>query len=52
MKAQNKEPLKAEGYQTSRGLREAGFLISFAIAIFMLIALWTFDKGDPGWSQY
>ncbi|RLA22294.1 MAG: cell division protein FtsK, partial [Gammaproteobacteria bacterium] len=52
VKAQNKEPLKAEGYQTSRGLREAGFLISFAIAIFMLIALWTFDKGDPGWSQY
>jgi len=39
-------------YQVSRGLREAGFLLSFATALFLLIALWTFNKSDPGWSQY
>ncbi len=50
--AQQQEPAKEGGYQASRGLREAGFLVSFAVASFLLIALWTFDLSDPGWSQY
>ena len=34
-----------------RGLREAGLFLFSAIAILLLIALITYDSGDPGWSH-
>ncbi len=32
-------------------LREAGMLISFALALYILVALLSYDAGDPGWSH-
>ncbi len=40
-----------EGEHLSKGLREVVFLLFFAVALFLLIALWTFSPGDSGWSQ-
>ena len=32
-------------------LRESGMLISFALATYMLVALFSYDTGDPAWSH-
>ena len=32
-------------------LREAGMLISFALAAYMLVSLFSYDRGDPAWSH-
>ena len=32
-------------------LREAGMIFSFAIGIYMLVALMSYDAGDPAWSH-
>ena len=32
-------------------IRESGMLISFALAIYMLVALFSYDTGDPAWSH-
>ncbi len=32
-------------------LREAGMLISFALASYMLVSLVSYDRGDPAWSH-
>ena len=37
--------------QLGRGVREAVFFIFAAIAILLLIALLSYDSGDPGWSH-
>jgi DNA segregation ATPase FtsK/SpoIIIE, S-DNA-T family len=39
------------GATLSRGLREAAFLAYVAIAMFILIALFTFDPRDGGWTH-
>lgn len=37
--------------QAVRGIREAALLVLGALALFMVIALLSYDVGDPGWSH-
>jgi S-DNA-T family DNA segregation ATPase FtsK/SpoIIIE len=39
------------GVSVVRGLRESAFFCYLALALFLLIALATFDLEDPGWSR-
>ncbi|MGJ8692378.1 MAG: DNA translocase FtsK [Thalassotalea sp.] len=42
------DPAKLNGVQR---LLEAGLLVSSIIAMFIMLALFTFDQADPGWAQ-
>ena len=42
---------KPLGTQVSRGLREGALWILLAIAVFLVIALVSYDPQDPGWSH-
>ncbi len=44
----SKESIKLNGVQR---LLEAGLLVSCVFAMFMMMALFSFDPADPGWSQ-
>ena len=35
----------------ARGLREGGLLVLGAVALYLLLALTSYDPGDPGWSR-
>ncbi|HEX5514709.1 MAG TPA: DNA translocase FtsK 4TM domain-containing protein, partial [Gammaproteobacteria bacterium] len=37
-------------HHINRGIREAGLLLLLALAVYLLVALWTYDVRDPGWS--
>ncbi len=37
--------------QFDQRLREAGMILSFALALYLLVALVTYDSGDPAWSH-
>lgn len=37
--------------QLDQRLREAGMLMSFALALYLLVALISYDAGDPAWSH-
>jgi len=54
-KAKPQAPTKADSKiltsQFDQRLREAGMLISFALAFYMLVALGSYDSGDPAWSH-
>jgi len=39
------------GHQLQRRLREAAMVVLGGVAIFMLLALWSYDPADPGWSR-
>lgn len=34
-----------------RGLREGASMLLVALAIYLLVSLFSFDAGDPGWSS-
>ncbi|MEC9340472.1 MAG: DNA translocase FtsK 4TM domain-containing protein [Pseudomonadota bacterium] len=38
-------------YSVSRGLREGALFLSLAVAVYLLLALLTYDSGDRGWSR-
>ncbi|MDX1902383.1 MAG: DNA translocase FtsK 4TM domain-containing protein [Gammaproteobacteria bacterium] len=46
---QNRQDQPLIGLQMSHRLREGIFILSVAIALFLLISLSTWHKGDPGW---
>ncbi|HID83128.1 MAG TPA: hypothetical protein EYP51_12320, partial [Thiotrichales bacterium] len=35
----------------SRGVREAALFVLMAAALYLLIALFTYSRSDPGWSH-
>jgi S-DNA-T family DNA segregation ATPase FtsK/SpoIIIE len=37
--------------QLAQRLRDASLIVSGGLALFMLVALWTFNPTDPGWSH-
>ncbi len=39
------------GHQLQRRLREAVMVVLGGVAVFMLLALWSYDAADPGWSR-
>ncbi len=39
------------GAQIQRGLREGALFVFSALALYLLIALFTYDASDPGWSR-
>ncbi|PIE41234.1 MAG: cell division protein FtsK [Gammaproteobacteria bacterium] len=43
------EPLWSE--HASRGLKEGAMIVLFFLSIYLLVALFTFDPGDPGWTH-
>lgn len=46
---QVQEPLWSE--HMSRGLKEGAMIVLFFLSIYLLVALFTFDPGDPGWTH-
>ncbi|MEE8342830.1 MAG: DNA translocase FtsK 4TM domain-containing protein, partial [Gammaproteobacteria bacterium] len=46
-KKQDRIPLTLH---VARGLREGIFLVLFTLAVYLLISLFTYHSGDPGWS--
>lgn len=47
-KLENPDSPKLNGVQR---LLEAGLLVSFVISMFTMLALFSFDRADPGWAQ-
>ncbi len=47
----NKPPESAISYKLQHRLREGAFIIITTIALFMLLALVTYQHSDPGWSH-
>lgn len=50
-RAENGADRKILNSQFDQRLREAGMLMSFALALYMLVALVSYDAGDPAWSH-
>ncbi|MHA7840466.1 MAG: DNA translocase FtsK [Gammaproteobacteria bacterium] len=51
MRKNKKEPEKPMLSQVGQRCREGIFILCMALAIFLLIALITYQAGDPGWSH-
>ena len=47
----NKESLESSKLNGVQRLLEAGLLVTTIIAMFIMLALFSFDLADPGWSQ-
>lgn len=46
---QAQEPIWSE--HMSRGLKEGAMIVLFFLSIYLLVALFTFDPNDPGWTH-
>ena len=51
IKKRKKRSTKPLSLHVSRGVREAALFILMAAALFLLIALFSYNRSDPGWSH-
>jgi len=49
--SRKRTPLEPLGSQLSRNVKEVGMIALLAVAVYLLISLYSYHPDDPGWSH-